>query len=109
MSATFATSRHQPGPSIGVFGLEGTSRNGRAPLAFSSVRSASTLPRYCAVFGFHGVGEVGSRSSLSATHGVSQPVEATAESNRRSAAPVTVAGSAGFVGVPTKRSRFISQ
>src|SRR5438034_257303 len=109
MSATCATSRHQPGESIGVFGLDGTSRNGRAPLAASSLRSPRTFVRYWAVGAFQGVGAVGPRSSLSAIHGVWQADEAAAASKSRSAAPTTVAGSAGAAGLPTNFSRFISQ
>jgi hypothetical protein len=58
--------------------------------------------RYCAVVGVHGVGVCAPNSSLSAIHGVWQPVTETAKSKSRFARSTIVAGSLGTVGVPTR-------
>src|SRR4051812_45626364 len=99
MPAYFAASIHQPSVStLPTFGCDGTSRNGVPPRAAIVFRIVITPARYWIVFADHGDGAVGCSSSLSAIHGVGQPVSLIAVSTSLFAAASTAAGSAGWAG-----------
>ena len=72
-------------------------------------RSESTLARYCAFVSDHGVTSPGPASSLKTTTGALQPVCCDAKSYSRFARSGIVAGSVGFVGVPTRLRRLRSK
>src|SRR5437868_15526806 len=109
MSATWATCRHQSPAVPSVYGVEFTSRNGRAPRCASVVRYRSTFARYCVFVADHGVTSPEPKSSFSAIHGVVQPVALTAKSKSLFAFATIAAGSAGLLGWPTRLFRYMSQ
>jgi hypothetical protein len=74
-----------------------------------SCTSASTFARYCAFVSDQGVTRPGPASSLKTTTGVAHPVCADANVYSRCARSGIVAGSVGFVVVPTRFFRFRSK
>ena len=59
--------------------------------------------------GVHGVGVEAPNSSFITIIGSGQPAESTAKSKTRCAFAGSPAASAGFIGVPTRELRYMSQ
>ena len=109
MSAYFASSRHQSPATSPMYGSLGTSSTGCAPRAASVCTKIITLRRYCAFVALQGVIRLAPLSSFSAIIGFEHPSDIDATSYIRFARSITIDGSKGCRGVPTRRTKCMSQ